>query len=139
MEGPASAVMETLQATFPLSAVSEPQCPLATGPNPSLLPFPQSTPSPCRESSLSAPSLSGGASLPLWVLASLPSHTWAYRTGALSVPTAPMHLLSSASAQVLLPSEPCLLAAHRSESRGLHPPQLPLASAPLSAGGRLMA
>ena len=110
MEGPASAMMGTLQATFPLSCLGAPVSTRHRAkPQPPAIPTVHTLPTQGQQPL--SPSVSGGARLPLWVLASLPSHTWAYRMGALSVPTAPMHLLSSASAQVLLPSEPCLLAA----------------------------
>lgn len=130
MEGPASAVMGTLRTTFPLSAVSGPQRPLTTGPNSSLVLSPLSMPSPRQGQHLSAPWVSGGTRLLLWALATLPSHTWALAR-ALSPP--PPRTPSSASAQVFLPPEPCLLAAHCSESRGLHPPRfLATATAPLA-------
>ena len=87
---------------------------------------------PMQGQHLSAPSVLGGTRLLLWALATLPSCTWALMH-ALSVPSAPMYPLSSASAQVFLPPEPCLLAAHCSESKGLHPPRfLAMATAPLA-------
>lgn len=121
----------TLRTTFPLSAVSRSQSLLTTGPtSTSLCPRcphpPHSGTAPLSPVGLRS---SGGARLLLWALATLSSHTWALK-GALSAPTAPSTSWPQPQPQLRssCPSEPCLLAAHCSESRGPHPPRF-LASA----------